>query len=141
MASLLLNGSPSSEFPIGRGLRQDDVLFMGEWSQSNASNLKLILDCFFRVSGLKINLLKSSLYGVRVSQVEVNQLAENIDCCPSSLPFHHLGLLVGYNMNKTENWNCVIDKARKRLASWKANLISIGGRLTLLKSVLGAIGT
>ncbi|GJW11071.1 hypothetical protein Tco_1576898 [Tanacetum coccineum] len=44
-------------------------------------------------------------------------------------------------MNKTCNWKPIIDKFHKRLTSWKARTLSYGGRLTLLKSVLDALGT
>ncbi|GKC44782.1 RNA-directed DNA polymerase, eukaryota, reverse transcriptase zinc-binding domain protein [Tanacetum coccineum] len=34
----------------------------------------------------------------------------------------------------------LVDRFHMRLFSWKANLLSIGGRLTLIKSVLGSLG-
>ncbi|GKD80616.1 reverse transcriptase domain, reverse transcriptase zinc-binding domain protein [Tanacetum coccineum] len=37
------------------------------------------------------------------------------------------------------NWNPIIEKFHKRLISWKAKTLLYGGRLTLLKSVLGAL--
>nr|GEW59337.1 RNA-directed DNA polymerase, eukaryota, reverse transcriptase zinc-binding domain protein [Tanacetum cinerariifolium] len=39
------------------------------------------------------------------------------------------------------NWKPIIDKFHNRLSSWKVRSISFGGRLTLLKSVLEALGT
>ncbi|GJW01986.1 reverse transcriptase domain, reverse transcriptase zinc-binding domain protein [Tanacetum coccineum] len=44
-------------------------------------------------------------------------------------------------MNRSCNWKPIIDKFHNRLSSWKARSLSFGGRLTLLKSVLGALGT
>jgi hypothetical protein len=52
-----------------------------------------------------------------------------------------LGLPIGANMNKGLNWKPIIDKFHNRLSSWKAKTLSYGGRLTLIKSVLGALGT
>ena len=110
-SSILINGSPTHEFNIQRGLRQgdplspflfiiameglhiamedamvaglysgfnintlnlshlffaDDALFIGEWSQNNIKSLVAILECFHKVSGLKINYNKSKLFGVGV---------------------------------------------------------------------------
>ncbi|GJU38152.1 RNA-directed DNA polymerase, eukaryota, reverse transcriptase zinc-binding domain protein [Tanacetum coccineum] len=48
----------------------------------------------------------------------------------------YLGLPVGKDMRKSVNWNGVIDRFSKKLSTWKANMLSIGGRLTLVKSVL-----
>ncbi|GJZ16707.1 RNA-directed DNA polymerase, eukaryota, reverse transcriptase zinc-binding domain protein [Tanacetum coccineum] len=43
-------------------------------------------------------------------------------------------------MNLTVNWKIILDRFDARLSKWKANLLSIGGRLTLIKSVLGSLG-
>nr|GFA26648.1 RNA-directed DNA polymerase, eukaryota, reverse transcriptase zinc-binding domain protein [Tanacetum cinerariifolium] len=39
-------------------------------------------------------------------------------------------------MNFCDVWSVVIDRLRVRLSSWKAKALSIGGRLTLIQSVL-----
>ncbi|GJX62901.1 RNA-directed DNA polymerase, eukaryota, reverse transcriptase zinc-binding domain protein [Tanacetum coccineum] len=46
----------------------------------------------------------------------------------------------GTNMGRIINWNVLIDRFKARLTGWKANILSIGGRLTLIKSVLGSLG-
>ncbi|GKB57874.1 hypothetical protein Tco_0914060, partial [Tanacetum coccineum] len=43
-------------------------------------------------------------------------------------------------MSSIANWNKLVDMFRSKLSLWKANLLSIGGRLTLIKAVLGSIG-
>ncbi|GJU84769.1 hypothetical protein Tco_1292315 [Tanacetum coccineum] len=43
-------------------------------------------------------------------------------------------------MYRTTNWKSLVDKFHSKLSSWKANLLSFGDRLTLLKSVLGSLG-
>ncbi|GJU22466.1 hypothetical protein Tco_1155808 [Tanacetum coccineum] len=45
----------------------------------------------------------------------------------------------GYIMSRIQSWSDVIESMRSRLSRWKLKTLSIGGRLTLLKSVLGAI--
>ncbi|GJS96704.1 RNA-directed DNA polymerase, eukaryota [Tanacetum coccineum] len=46
--------------------------------------------------------------------------------------------MVGGNMALVKSWDDVIGKLNSRLSKWKRNSLSIGGRLTLLKSVLGS---
>nr|GFA97974.1 RNA-directed DNA polymerase, eukaryota [Tanacetum cinerariifolium] len=52
----------------------DDILC--EWSESNIISLIHVLDCFHRVSGLKINLNKSKLMGIEVDSAKVARAAE-----------------------------------------------------------------
>ncbi|GKB72014.1 hypothetical protein Tco_0933426 [Tanacetum coccineum] len=52
--------------------------------------------------------------------------------------FRYLGVMVGGNISRHKAWEDVVLKLRSRLSKWKVKTLSIGGRLTLLKSVLGA---
>ncbi|GKF44230.1 hypothetical protein Tco_0130782, partial [Tanacetum coccineum] len=54
-------------------------------------------------------------------------------------PFKYLGIMVGDHMSRCSAWSNSIQKVRTRLSKWKVKTLSIGGRLTLLKSVLGAV--
>nr|GFB21476.1 RNA-directed DNA polymerase, eukaryota, reverse transcriptase zinc-binding domain protein [Tanacetum cinerariifolium] len=47
-------------------------------------------------------------------------------------------LFKGDNMSRIKAWDDIILKIKSRLIKWKVKTLSIGGRLTLLKSVLGA---
>ncbi|GJW18811.1 hypothetical protein Tco_0026247 [Tanacetum coccineum] len=44
------------------------------------------------------------------------------------------------HMSRCANWNPLVEKFHKRLSKWKANALSFGGRLTLIKSILGSLG-
>ncbi|XP_071687219.1 uncharacterized protein [Rutidosis leptorrhynchoides] len=89
----------------------------------------------------EINLHKSLIFGVDVDSTKVSRLASVLGCSSANFPFTFIGILVGQNMHRKEDWKGVIYKVTIPLASWKANLLFSGGRLTLGKSVLGAIGT
>ncbi|GKB50694.1 RNA-directed DNA polymerase, eukaryota [Tanacetum coccineum] len=91
------------------------------------------------VSGLKINLRKSKVYGVGVESEELDRMARFMTCGVGELPFTYLGLPIGVNMRRVSAWNGVIDRFKARLSEWKARAMSFGGRLTLVKSVLGSL--
>ncbi|GKC02740.1 RNA-directed DNA polymerase, eukaryota, reverse transcriptase zinc-binding domain protein [Tanacetum coccineum] len=127
--SVLVNGSPTEESQFFKGLKQDagmfndivlnsamhlsymfyadDAVFMGQWSTKNIDTIIYVLKCFYRASGLSINLSKSSK--------------------------------VGGNMSRIKSWDEIVDKMVDRLSKWKMKTLSIGGRLTLLKAVLGSM--
>nr|GEV45743.1 RNA-directed DNA polymerase, eukaryota [Tanacetum cinerariifolium] len=158
MALILVNGSPTAEFPMCCGLKQgifrglhiqgsvilshlfyaDDVVFIGEWSDSNLDNLLRILNCFYLDSGLRINVSKSQVLGIGVPSNIVQQGASRIGCDIMKTPFKYLGVMVGDNMSRLSAWSNSIQKIRSKLSKWKVKTLSIGGRLTLLKLVLGA---
>ncbi|GKE69948.1 putative RNA-directed DNA polymerase, eukaryota, reverse transcriptase zinc-binding domain protein, partial [Tanacetum coccineum] len=118
----------------------DDSLIMGNWSLENVKNLCRILRCFHLASGLKVNFFKSKFFGVGVTDNDTHTFASILNLQPSSFPCTYLGLPIGANMCKSRHWKPIIDKFHKRLSSWKAKNLSYGGRLMLLKSVLGALG-
>ncbi|GJT89198.1 RNA-directed DNA polymerase, eukaryota, partial [Tanacetum coccineum] len=111
----------------------------GEWSDDNLENLIRILNCFHLASGLKINVHKSQVLGVGVPPDIVNQGASRIGCAVMQTPFKYLGVMVGDHMSRYSAWSNTIQKVRARLSKWKVKTLSVGGRLTLLKSVLGAV--
>lgn len=117
----------------------DDVMILGEWGPENISFITRFLRIFNLISGLKINYHKSSLFGIGCEYQEVYEEVMKLGCNLGKLPFTHLGLMVGANMNKIKNWKPVIDLVEARLSLWKASTLSIGGRVTLLRSVFESL--
>ncbi|GKB13346.1 putative RNA-directed DNA polymerase, eukaryota, reverse transcriptase zinc-binding domain protein [Tanacetum coccineum] len=103
----------------------DDVIFLGEWSSTNANNLICMLRCFFLISGLKIHVHKSNVLGVCVSDEEVSDMANVIGCGVTKLPFKYLGFSVGCNMARCANWSAIFQKFSSKLSLWKARLLSV----------------
>ncbi|GKA93152.1 RNA-directed DNA polymerase, eukaryota, partial [Tanacetum coccineum] len=127
--------------PISHLFYADDAMFIGKWSYSNVNTLMMMLQWFFLASGLKVNVHKSCIYGVGVRLADIKELADTFGCLANNLTLTYLGVKVGANMNKIDSWNDVVQKVKNKLSSWKVKTLSVGGRLTLIKSVLGAIPT
>ncbi|EOY19766.1 Uncharacterized protein TCM_045102 [Theobroma cacao] len=52
------------------------------------------------------------------------------------LPSTYLGLPLGASLSSKAIWQPVLERCKAKLAGWKANILSIGGRISLIKAVL-----
>nr|GEW13412.1 RNA-directed DNA polymerase, eukaryota [Tanacetum cinerariifolium] len=86
------------------------------------------------------DLLKQNpkVLGVGVPQTLVTQAASHIGCALIQKPFRYLGVMVGDCMSRKLAWAKTVQKLHSWLSNWKVKTLSIGGRLTLLKSILDA---
>ncbi|KAL6340700.1 hypothetical protein AAG906_014390 [Vitis piasezkii] len=66
-------------------------------------------------------------------------MAMELGCRVGSLPSHYLGLPLGAPNKASSVWDGVEEKVRRRLARWKRQYISKGGRITLIRSVLASM--
>nr|GEZ69772.1 RNA-directed DNA polymerase, eukaryota [Tanacetum cinerariifolium] len=115
-----------------------DAVFAGQWCENNITTLVHVLDCFYKVSGLRINMSKSKIMGVHVDAEKVNRAATKLGCLVFKISFAYLGSIVGGTMSRMHLWNETVDKVKKRLSKFKMNTLSIEGHLTLIKSVLSS---
>ncbi|GJR81908.1 RNA-directed DNA polymerase, eukaryota, reverse transcriptase zinc-binding domain protein [Tanacetum coccineum] len=70
----------------------DDVIITTEWNANGLDNIIHVLHVFYLAPGLKINIQKSNVYGIGVSDVDVSSIANNYGCALGSFPFTYLGL-------------------------------------------------
>ncbi|XP_058749275.1 uncharacterized protein LOC131622266 [Vicia villosa] len=180
--SILVNGSPTSEFFAKRGLRQgdplspflftivaeglagmvkqfvhiggfqgfkisedvsyellqfaDDTILVGEGSWSNFWALKVLLRGFEMVSGLRINMWKSKMYAIGIDQYFMQAASQFLSCKLDQVPFKFLGIVVGGNPRRINFWNPIMSILKAKFSPWIGKLMSIGGRVTLINSVV-----
>jgi len=121
-------------------LYADDTLIFCDAEEDHLKILRLILVIFEAMSGLHVNWRKSFLYPVNeVPNMEI--LKSILGGEVGVLPTTYLGMPLGAKSNSMEIWDGVIEKCEKRLARWKSQYLSLGGRLTLINSVLDALPT
>ena len=63
-------------------------------------------------------------------------LASKLGCKTRTLPTIYLGLPLGMCCNAILVWDGVEERFRRKLANWKRQYISKGGRLTLIRNTL-----
>ncbi|XP_058746507.1 uncharacterized protein LOC131619429 [Vicia villosa] len=167
--SVLVNDSPTKEFVVERGLRlkilvnkavdngdyvgcnvkgnfcvdvlqfADDTLLVGDGSWRHLWAIKSVLSGFEIVSGLGINFNKSKLNGININPYFLEVATYFLSCKLEPKEFSFLGIRNGSNPRRIDFWRPDVEKFRKKLCSWKGRWLSFGGRITLLKFVLGSL--
>ncbi|WVZ53316.1 LOW QUALITY PROTEIN: hypothetical protein U9M48_004280, partial [Paspalum notatum var. saurae] len=64
---------------------------------------------------------------------------EIFGCKIGELPFSCLGIPIHFKKLRNADWKKVEERFEKRLSSWKGKHLSVGGRLTLINSVLSSL--
>jgi len=91
--------------------------------------LKALLLLFEATSGLKVNFYKKYV-------TWLTEAAFVINCKLGRLHFLDMGLPISGDPRKLKFWQPLIDRVKSRLSGWKSKMLSLGGRLVLLKFVL-----
>ncbi|GAU20845.1 hypothetical protein TSUD_120370 [Trifolium subterraneum] len=136
--SVLVNGCPTSEINIQRGLKQGDPLapFLFLLVGEGLAGLMRSAVCKNLFKGFDVG-----SDGVNVPSQFMLAACNFLNCKQGFIPFTYLGIPVGANPRRCSTWDPLVDKLRSRLRSWGNRFISLGGRIVLINSVLNAIPT
>ncbi|RVW72687.1 putative ribonuclease H protein [Vitis vinifera] len=124
--SVLVNGVPAGFFSSSKGLHQGDPL-----------------SPYLFVMGMEVLsvLIRRAVEGGFISG-EVEEIVEmtvELGCKVGQLPSAYLGLPLGVPNKASSVWDGVEERVRWKLALWKRQYISKGGRITLIKSTLASM--
>nr|GEY43535.1 RNA-directed DNA polymerase, eukaryota [Tanacetum cinerariifolium] len=100
----------NSSMSLSHMFYADDAVFVCHWCDDNINTLIHVLECFYRVFGLRINMSKSKIMGVLVAENKVKSAATKLGCLLLNTPFTYLGTKVGGSMARSHAWEEVINK-------------------------------
>lgn len=156
-----MNGSPSAEFILQRGLEQGNPLapllfnIVAEGLKGLLREVlekKLFKGFLVGRNNVEISILQyvddaiffgeASMENVKAIKVILRSfklVSSYLNCKSLSIPFLYLGIPIGTNPRCSELWDPILKKCERKLAKWKQKHISFRGRVTLIKSVLTSI--
>ncbi|RVX05505.1 hypothetical protein CK203_013627 [Vitis vinifera] len=113
--SVLVNGSPTGFFQSSRGIRQGDPL--------SPYLFVIVMEAFSC-------LMKRAVDGAIRGSVDTPMLAANV---VGNLLSTYLGMPLGAPFKSSGVWDGIEERFKRRLAMWKRQYISKGGRITLIR--------
>jgi hypothetical protein len=69
----------------------------------------------------------------------ISWMASSFSCRGDTFLVKYLRLPMGANPFHLSTWKPIISYIRSRLAAWKGKMLSIAGRISLIKSVLNSL--
>ncbi|KAJ4792133.1 RNA-directed DNA polymerase (reverse transcriptase)-related family protein [Rhynchospora pubera] len=117
----------------------DDTIILMEANPRSLLVVSEILSNFAQLSGLRVNDAKCLFVPISVSAPAINHISSILRCQAKELPITYLGLPLSIRRPKKIHFQPLISAFQRKLDGWKARLLSLGGRLTLVKSVLTAL--
>jgi len=101
--------------------------------------IKVVLRCFEISSRLKVNFRKSHIGTIGVCDMDKIIFFNSLKCNQLEILFKYLAMKIGGNPRTLAFWKSVIDKIKSRFSTWKGKIISMAGRICLIKSILNAL--
>lgn len=117
----------------------DDTIIFRPSNLDYLLNVKKTLILFQLASGLQVNFHKSSIHGIHKYDQWLQKAAKALLCKSGGFPMTYLGLPIGGNMARMPLWDPIVKRIEQKLATWKGRLLSIAGRITLIKASIASL--
>jgi hypothetical protein len=114
----------------------DDLMIFCKGNLSGLKALKELFDSYAVESGQKINTSKSTIYSGSITHGRLELIVQLLNFKIGSIPFSYLGVPMFKGKPKACHLQPFADKVKLKLSSWKASLLSMAGRVQLIKSVI-----
>jgi hypothetical protein len=131
----LIKGTRHMNLP-SHTLYADDIMIFCKGNFSNIDALLELFDRYAACSGQCINPAKSTIFGGSISKTRLLNISGKLGFGIGSLPFIYLGVPIFKGKPKARFLKPIVDKVKVKLSAWKASLLSMAGRVQLVKSVV-----
>ena len=114
----------------------DDVMIFCTRTKRNIRVLLNIFQRYSEVSEQIINNAKSCLYTGAMNSSRAQMISDMLGFTVGTVPFLYLGCPIFQGKPKVAHFQMISDKIKTKLSSWKGFLLSIMGRVQLVKSII-----
>jgi hypothetical protein len=114
----------------------DDLMVFCKGKLSGLKELKKLFNNYALQSGQVISTAKSTIYSGSITHGRLNIIVDLLNFKVGALPFNYLGVPIFKGKPKSSYLQPVADKIASKLIAWKASLLSMAGRVQLVKSVI-----
>jgi hypothetical protein len=87
----------------------------------------------------KINYHKSEIFCYGEAKEVQEEYSNIFGCQCGTYPFKYLGIPMHYKRLSNNYWKMIEQRIEKKLSSWKAKHLSVGGRLVLINYILTSL--
>ncbi|WVZ90056.1 hypothetical protein U9M48_036389 [Paspalum notatum var. saurae] len=126
-------GKPATPYCWMSKLATDSILWP---SSGDLQVVRDLLHSFGHVTGLKTNILKSSVIPINCSEEDITHTSDTLSCVVSSFPYTYLRIPLTIHKPSRADLMLLIDKVADKLPGWKPPLLNKADCLVLVKSVL-----
>ncbi|XP_058756625.1 uncharacterized protein LOC131629842 [Vicia villosa] len=117
-------------------LYADDIMIFCRGDHKSLTAIAAFLHEYASYSGQFCNFAKSLIFAGGMSTARHQSLADLLGFSTAFPPFIYLGAPIFVGRPKASHFQFVADRIHIKLAAWKASLLSMAGRVQLVKSVI-----
>jgi len=112
------------------------ILYADDVLRKNIRCLLRIFKDYSDTSGQLVNFDKNKLFAGAMTGTRRNMLAQLSGFSVGTIPFQYLGCPIFQGKPKRIHFQHIVDRIKVKLATWKEVLLSIMGRVQLVKSII-----
>ena len=116
----------------------DDAAIFVKPDRNDLSNLALLLTSFGEVTGLRTNLLKTSVTPISCNETNLEAILSGFPIVRSSFPIKYLGLPLTVRRLRKFDFQPLVETATSKISGWQGRHLTQAGRVCLTKSVLSS---
>ena len=117
-------------------LYADDVMIFRTGTKSNIRCLLNIFKDYLEVSRQIVNNAKSRFFTGAMASARVQMVGGLLGFSAGTIPFSYLGCPIFKGKPKVAYFLSITDRIKAKLATWKGTILSIMGRIRLMKSII-----